>query len=404
MATYSILLVNRSSVEASLESTAKHAVKLGLPALTWSWGTVYKREDYDCDGKPTVRYAIPLEVEGDSPRFEGWNFIAALEHTPEGNISKCAPEETVPEVYRTGAPVCDHCGIRRYRVRSYILRHDDGRVVQVGSSCIQDFFQGKNITAVLAKAQCAFELSGIVDDEGGGCGGGRTEYPLETYLAVTAWCIRADGWMSRGQASEKNIESTADQALRVYGGDGAKLKARCDGPLDCDREEAEKAIAWAKDTEADSDYMYNVQVIARLGYTSSANAGFAASMIVAHHKFLDRQREKLEAAATSCHLGTVGTKVTFGTIVKKLEQLSADPLTLVGVICFETQYGWSTLLKFRASTGATVSWKTGDCGITRIDVGKKYTLQGTIKAHGEYNGVKETSLTRCKINEVGDAS
>jgi len=34
-----------------------------------------------------------------------------------------------------------------------------------------------------------------------------------------------------------------------------------------------------------------------------------------------------------------------------------------------------------------------------MEVGNTYKLLGTIKKHDEYNGVKQTILTRCKVKE-----
>lgn len=41
-------------------------------------------------------------------------------------------------------------------------------------------------------------------------------------------------------------------------------------------------------------------------------------------------------------------------------------------------------------------WKTG-CGLGNIEEGSEVHLKGTIKDHKEYDGVKQTVLTRCKV-------
>jgi hypothetical protein len=35
-------------------------------------------------------------------------------------------------------------------------------------------------------------------------------------------------------------------------------------------------------------------------------------------------------------------------------------------------------------------------------VGKRYTLAGTIKAHDEYKGAKQTTMTRCTVDEIAE--
>ena len=44
--------------------------------------------------------------------------------------------------------------------------------------------------------------------------------------------------------------------------------------------------------------------------------------------------------------------------------------------------------------GNTITWKSSNGS---LEVDNSYNLLGTIKDHIEYNGKKQTELTRCKI-------
>lgn len=64
-----------------------------------------------------------------------------------------------------------------------------------------------------------------------------------------------------------------------------------------------------------------------------------------------------------------------------------------------TRYGEvSYLYVFEDTEGHTFCWKTQK--ELNLEKDKKYCLKGTVKDHKEYKGVKQTYLTRCKIEEI----
>src|ERR1700745_1588722 len=103
--TFSVLLAKRASVETSLLALAKRAARKGLTAPSWTGGkpyacTVELRFDYNgrdyglpldahvvgghpmgewvLASVPTTR--IDLTLSGETPRYAGWTFAAALQH------------------------------------------------------------------------------------------------------------------------------------------------------------------------------------------------------------------------------------------------------------------------------------------------------------------------------------
>lgn len=82
------------------------------------------------------------------------------------------------------------------------------------------------------------------------------------------------------------------------------------------------------------------------------------------------------------YFGNVGDKV----------QLS---LKLVKVGGYETQFGYTSVYTFEDSENHQFVWKTG-YGID-ADKGSMVTIKGSVKAHSEYKGIKQTELTRCKV-------
>lgn len=62
---------------------------------------------------------------------------------------------------------------------------------------------------------------------------------------------------------------------------------------------------------------------------------------------------------------------------------------------FDTQFGTTFIYTFEDAEGHQLIWKTANW--LENKVGENLTIKGTIKAHTEYKGIKQTELTRCKV-------
>ena len=109
-------------------------------------------------------------------------------------------------------------------------------------------------------------------------------------------------------------------------------------------------------------------------------------MPLAYESYLKRKaREKqweatrLAAAAASSHVGTVGQRITITAATAKL------------VTSWETLYGTTRLYKFTDNQGNVFVWRASRA----IKISDGMAIKGTVKDHSEYNGIKQTVLTRC---------
>jgi hypothetical protein len=435
---FAVLLGRKASVEASLVALAKRGARKGLPVLAWSWGRpVTANELLSHEGAaylpgalihsthshgvtysvPVTR--IPLTIEGETPRYAGWTFVACLQHLEGENIVRALPGEEIPESFRTRGPACDHCKANRRRNDTYVLRHDSGQFVQVGSTCIADFLGSDAAGKVASQAElfaaaCALGL----DDGYEGFGSTSNDRLLSAFLPIVAWSVRAQGWTSRTKAREVGGEATADRAWSYLTDAREARKAGVD-VTDEDRATAEAAEAWGESlTDAtvnaeQGDYLHNLRAVTRTGLVTSRTAGLAASVVTAYQRSVDRDREKAERAARptlDAYQGNVGDKVSFGLAPKVGKRgapvkgapvvLSLAPVTLDFVKQIETQFGLTTIVKFRTSEGAVLTWFASSTELGRADVGKCYTLTGTVKAHKLYEGTKQTTMTRCTVTEA----
>jgi len=391
-----IIASNKSNVEVQIEKLNKRARKLGLDELIYSWGKAYletrevPRQDPEYPDMAPVYVkqevlVIPIEITGPlDVSYEGWRFIATLQHLPTGEniIRSISNEFEIPKQYRTAGSDCHHCYTKRYRKDTYLVRDDTtGAVIQVGSTCIKDFLGGNSPDNILNKANIIAELLSYMEGCSGNYGSGGDDLCyIEDFLAMTSACIRDHGWVSKKAAYENGGMATATWVDRNLDPPiGFKDRSLV---TDGDKELAKAAMEWAEnitDAECDtSDYLYNIRAIARSGMVGYRTFGFAASIIPAHNRANADKNQKVE----SQHVGTLKKRQIF-------------ELTLNQHFSYDSHYGTVHKYIFADKDGNKLVWATSK--ITPMIEGKHYAIKGTVKAHSEYKNSKQTEITRCEI-------
>lgn len=122
---YKVRAEHLPTLAARIEKIAKRARKLNLPEPSFEILAQYDEEIPASDGIgfPQVVKFVEVEVAGESPKVNGWEFIATLEHDEGDVLVRAIPGVEVPEKYRQANPDdCDHCHMARKRSNTYILR------------------------------------------------------------------------------------------------------------------------------------------------------------------------------------------------------------------------------------------------------------------------------------------
>lgn len=410
--TYDIVLGNRDRVEAALVALNKRAARKALPLLAWTWGKVTKhtRGKHPVTEEPIVHFTIALSIPVEVPKYQGWTFVATLEHLTDdegrkANILHAVPGEDVPVRFRDAAPYCDHCRSLRRRADTYVLRHESGNIVQVGSTCLQDFLGTDEAGRLAGRAEMLSglgELIGMGENEegfGGGGGGYSNTYSMEEYLGYVAWCVRVQGWLARSAARDEGCRSTADSAWVYMVFPDDRRKANCE-PTAEDKQMGMDALDWAAGISDErvnnekGDYLHNLRTIARNGYVTGRNAGIAASTVTTYQRFLGDEIKRQQRAARPIrneYVGEVG------------KPFDAKNVMLDFVTGYESEYGYVTVLKFLTEAGETLVWKTNsDVKLERQDCGKFYDISGKVKKHEMYKDRKQTCLTRCDVTDEAE--
>lgn len=80
------------------------------------------------------------------------------------------------------------------------------------------------------------------------------------------------------------------------------------------------------------------------------------------------------------------------------EKVKGLKVILKSTHSFETRYGYTRLLKFEDMKGNIICWFTST--YQPYEINDTVFITGTIKAQDEYKGVKQTTLTRCRLKEA----
>ena len=353
--------------------------------------------------KELVRF-IDVEVEGKAI-VNGWQFAASLEYTDEGNIISGVEGIEIPERYYKCAPWCEHCKTARDRKYSFIVRNtESGEFKQVGKACLKDFTGGlsatdaANFESYFKECEEASEFSGLG-------GWGVTYFNVKEFMAFAAETIRVFGYLKRDGF---NV-STADRAEELYREangmritDAARARvaeAKARG-FDVENAEsvalAEKVREWILGSERGDNYFHNLKVACALEYGNYKVVGLLVSAFPTYNRELEFEAEKAAreaaekaAAARSEWMAEVGKRVCFE--IAEFKVISS----------WETQWGMTMVYKFVDKAGLEATWKTSNWVDERKIVGS--VIKGTVKEHKEYRGIKQTELTRCKIEYKGAA-
>jgi len=367
---------NQTMVEEQLEKLNKRANKLGLDPISITWEKAFT----DCKDN----LLVPCNLTGPvSISYDGWEFIATLQHLPTGeNIIRAITDDCdIPVEYRTAGSDCQHCNSKRYRKDTYVVRRQPAIYKQVGSSCIKDFLGGNSPDNILQRASFIGELISFMKGAGT-YNGARDEgvFHIVKFLAHTSACIRDHGWLSKSKAYEAGGTATATRVQdNLHPPTGKHVVSQIQTS---DWDKAKSATEWAEsisDEEAEaSDYLHNIRAIARSGMVGYRTCGFAASIISAYERTLQVK----PTYQASNYVGTVKARDTFELVLKRH-------------FTYDSDYGVVHKFLFNDKSGNVIIWSTNT--LQNFELNKKYGVKGTVKEHSEYKGVKQTLITRCEI-------
>lgn len=388
--TVAVLLENIPALTKRILKIADKAAKLGAKIGM----TVAPEVQSTVLDNGVLRQTKMVTVFGEEPVIAGFKFIGALTHLPEaGNVLRLIPGETVPDKYKNTSPdLCEHCGFKRQRKETYVLKAVDGsKFMQVGSACLKDFAGGHgDPKAVLTLFASMMEAVEVAQSSGGGEMRGPVRFDLLRFLSQVAAEVRDNGgkFVTSTQAREDGSISTGELAWNALI-EPTEKELFTDNSIKAeDKVLAEAAqdfvlTEFANDT---TDFGHNIFTVAKFGAVGFKEKGIAAYIVGA---FLRNKAKQAKAKAPADVVD----------LMLPANERMAFEVTVTGVSGFDGQYGPTTVFKLdttvNGKNGRLVWFCTG--GNCALKLGEKFSIMATVQDSKVYNGVSETRVNRVKV-------
>jgi hypothetical protein len=411
--TYTIADYRFGDFVARFAKLNRKAKRLNCPAASYNviGATTIKvtREiegDYEIGQAPrTKTYTIPAKIVaviGTAPQVGNHQLLARIEYLSD---SKSKLFHTVPginikvdERFRSlDASVCEHCNRSRRRLDTFVVRDTtNGDQKQIGRNCLADFIGGLSPDAIANSAQ----YLNLFDDIGGGNEGhgGYFDQKADTtdVLTLTSAYISLYGWVPKSQANEQ-FRATASRVgdhfynqAHLSATEKAEIKRVSELSHQQQHiETADKVITWIKNDlseSARSDYELNLCTLVVGELTERRHLGIVASAVSAYQRAMNRGIEYAKKNAEAAKSEFIGDKG---------DKFKSVPVSVQFVKSMSGGYGATTLVKFVDEKGNILTWFAS--GDKQFTPGEKLVISGTIKGQKEYQGIKETQLTRVKV-------
>lgn len=381
---YNVWCCNLEAFRAACEKRAT----LGLRIL--SEGEPYTVRD---DRRRVIGSAVSVEVGVPETHFA---FVAKLEALGDDEYmvseSPLAPVGLSRDIalFR-GAHECAQCrSVRDRRVLYVVADLRDGTQKVVGSSCLAAH------TGMAQAAKDALrlfhltesEINGSAPAEGVVYSGGGSPAPsgLASWLPWCALSVRLYGF--RPSSFERSSSQTAFDLH-----DLARKKPDAVRPEECDHTHAEAAAEWALGYKGDDLFSHKLRQMAKFDVLGGLGLGMACALLNTYDRHLGKERlkkERAEAKPAGYVDGELKTRVNLGVC------------TLVFVTSYDTEYGTTTVCKFRDAAGRVVVWKASSKAPQKADVGKRYAVVGRLEERADYKGEQQSRISRAKLEEVRD--
>ena len=396
---------NLERLQKHVNRIAKKAVRYGNEAVSMmltgaeEFRECYTGRDNVLTGKKIyeTRRFIEVEVTGEA-HCDGWRFIATVEHVSDGmNVIRrydTSDGIRIPEKYRSTPPVCEHCGTNRRRKDTYLVYHEtDDTWMQVGKTCLHDLTGGLSAEAI---ADWISLWDDVVKCEAPGEAGGERYYDVDEILRIACAVTRVRGFVpTRDDDGGYNDNSTREICLLHWTSEryGLSMEYQRDivrwdmehGYVEKD-EDVETVRAWIASLEGDRDYVLNLKALCSRAYCTHRDVGLLVSAPHSMVRDAERAEQRRAEAARRRAEATGGQWV--GTVGERI-RVKVDHVRVL--TSYETMYGWTYINGIWDEDGNAYIWKT-----SRVLGEDTKELVGTVKAHGEYRGAKQTELTRCK--------
>lgn len=394
-------------LKSKVDDLRKKSTKLGLqpiqlasfpaPSLyqlkSGQWSS--NKDDPNATGLSIEMLEVCLE--GESPKYEGWTFLATLTPHEDRNLLLLMPgvEEDLTR-YIEMVGVCEHCQKSRRRKETFIVRHDSGETKAVGRSCLKDFLghQSPEQLANYAAALCGldrelYKNEELQDSERLGRSGVIT-VSLSKWLEIAACFIRQDGFVSKKSADERGVVSTNLLVLNWLFARGivfSEAEKEKYNPTEEDIRTAEEVKKWMMfEDEVITGYYFkeNLKTIAIADYVTFKSSGWVTAGVASYlNEKADKQRKG--KGIQSEYIGVIGNTITCDVTVRRMHQ-------------YDSSYGTCCMHSLETDTGNVIVWFAQNSA-RWLRIGGRYQITAKVKKHETYRSINQTIVSHFKVEQ-----
>jgi hypothetical protein len=417
MTEFAIPLTHWTEFAAQMSKLNRKAAKLGCEPIKITvveQRKVERRHHFKVDGQERSRvYMVDakiIDIEGKAPQIAGYQFVAKVEYLSDGasvlfhTVPGC--DVKIDERIRALRPAtCEHCAKIRRRAETFVVRNvDTGEQKQVGRNCLADFTGINTPEKIAGMTKWLYSFSNLdaeIDGYWGGPGGFfESTVDTVTALTLTSAAISLFGWTPRS-AADMARRATADMVGVCFASQKSPSEVEFTAKLWREveakpghAEQANAVVAWIKSdlrARAKSDYEMNLVTLVVNDLTERKHLGIVCSAVSAYLRAMNQKIEYAknhEKLQHSAHVGSVKTRLrNIQATIDSMRMLEAG------------DWGPRTMIKFLDDSGNVMTWFASG-NYPGLEPGRKVKITGTVKAHNEYQGVKETQLTRVDVCRI----
>ena len=413
---------NLSIFNEKLADLNKKFAKKGLPLINCSMEQkeMFHVDEWSKEKTPYTLYVATLSSDFNNTNLSGVDVeFEGVVSLVEGNENdKIFTFKNINYSSLLANCSCDKChkkiGRNKYLVFSKVGKEVETRddLVVLGTSCAKDYFPF-SVESYFGYLESAFEKLGSYDEFNGSFGGCSSHYhTLSAIYDATLACT------SNLKCYEKEGVTKCNVLGRLNNLKMDKYTYYRDAyPMPSNPIPFEDVISWIKDMYDTDEFVSDFHTNARSVFFKTLDDGTREMRNEINEKYMGiavyaffsakqnhdkmvakkiAEEERAKANAEVEYYGAVGDKFEL-------------TLTFDKSFGFEGAYGFTYIHLFHDDENHVFAWSSsngtyqcwckinGKDGFLEYEVGKKYILKGTIKAHKEYRNVKQTIITRCKV-------
>lgn len=334
----------------------------------------------------------PMLIEGD------YQLIASLEYAKSigMNYVKLYDNTYTIEQFQNIPLVCDHCHTNRDRKYGFVIKNlNTNELLTIGKSCVCDYLHSLDILYRVAIYDTIEKLD--FSDCGGAYSVEKSWFTIEEVAEIVIACVNKNDFIKASDSSNNTAKQVADVLdARTSTDEVYRSMFFSTHKYEYNAETHQKAkdvCQLVKECDIlfilNNDFNLRIIRMCENGFVSYRELNVFVYILSLYDRIKEHKvKETLKQQDNDNFFGIIGDKVDL-------------TLTLLNQYHYEACYNGrgvnQYIYKMADETNRLFVWKTSK-HFKELEVGKQFSIKGSIKDHSEYRGEKQTVLTRCKIS------